>query len=84
MINNEQKQRLQQPSWIDLPLAAARSSNSNQQQGERSSWSMAELVVGRLAMVGAISLLVGEIMTGQTFWQQMLQAATVHMMSTIK
>lgn len=56
----------EQPSWIELPRPfLERQSN---QHGD------AELLLGRLAMVGALGFLVGEIVTGETVVEQCADA----------
>jgi hypothetical protein len=56
------------PSWIDLPRA--RSGDAPQLSG-------VEITTGRVAMMGFCGLLAVEIISGESFGQQILDAASV-------
>ena len=57
----------ERPSWIELPRA-------QESDGLRASLPSAEIVVGRIAMVGSLSLLFTEFTTGASFSDQFMSA----------
>jgi hypothetical protein len=52
----------EQPSWIELPRIVSVRKSTDEAQ--------AELVLGRLAMVGALGFLAGELLTGESVVEQ--------------
>merc|ERR1712176_256370 len=58
--------------WYTLPA----NRNSEQDRKQVENLSDAELMIGRVAMVGAISLLVGEVMTGQSIFEQVMDVVS--------
>ena len=52
----------EQPSWIELPRRFL--------EGQSNQHDDAELLLGRMAMVGALGFLVGEILTGESVIEQ--------------
>eukprot|EP00542_Grammatophora_oceanica_P015679 CAMPEP_0194030122 /NCGR_PEP_ID=MMETSP0009_2-20130614/3717_1 /TAXON_ID=210454 /ORGANISM="Grammatophora oceanica, Strain CCMP 410" /LENGTH=138 /DNA_ID=CAMNT_0038670011 /DNA_START=95 /DNA_END=511 /DNA_ORIENTATION=- len=71
----EDQQQLQQKqlSWLDLP----KSSLLNLEQDKSSyvkNLPSAELIIGRVAMIGAISLMIGEFTTGASIVEQFTDA----------
>jgi phosphate/sulfate permease len=55
----------ERPSWMDLPKSVQKDSRFVEQ-----SLPTAEIIVGRVAMVGAMGLLVGELTTGESVIEQ--------------
>jgi Chlorophyll A-B binding protein len=58
-------------NWRQLPTKA---SQLEDQDGSGAELSGTEIYVGRIAMVGFVGLLVGELLRGESFSQQFLEA----------
>lgn len=67
-LPSETEKGLLLPSWETLPLRRPRQS--------RDALDTVELVVGRIAMIGALSLLAGEILNGESIWEQVVESVS--------
>lgn len=57
----------QSPRWIDRP----------RERVDNEEYSKVEIGIGRIAMVGFVGLLAGEVVSGESFGQQILDALLV-------